>query len=112
MDMTELVNLLQMNYTMNRVKAFVSSKGNELIVNVLDDEIVSSFNDMKEILDNKNLYSPSDISSAEKFISNLKEQNIESIKGQNPQDRAFFVEAGVKKYTALVDGNHLYTIDF
>ena len=112
MDMTELVNLLQMNYTMNKVKAFVSSKGNELIVNLKDDECVSTFYQMQEILNNKHRYSSSDISVAEKFMSTLKENSIQGIKGQNPQDRAFFIQAGVKKYTVLVDSNHLFTIDY
>ena len=112
MEMKELVNLLQMNYSMNNVKAFVSSNGNELIVNIKDDEIVSTYYQMKEILNNRNRYSPIDISTAEKFMSSIKENSIQGIKNQNPQDRAFFIQAGVKKYTALVDGNHLYTIDY
>ena len=96
----------------NNAKVEVSHIGSELIMNMLEPNLVQQYYEMHEVIEKSYSYSPSDVSLAKSFFVMLKEAGINSIRNQNPEDKRLFQKAGVKKYTSLIDGNHIYTVDY
>ena len=109
--MEVLVGVIQMNYAMNNVSAEVSYVGDELILNLLDENIVRDYYQVKIVLDNRHLYTYQNALEAERYMEMLKQADKKSMQAQTTENRVLFKKAGARKMTTLIDGNHISTFD-
>lgn len=106
-----LVSVIQMSYDMHKAKVNVFHNDHEIIVNMLEPELVADYRKTINILNNTEDFSPSAVTKAKKTLDHMRKEGLNGLKEQTPEDRALFKNAKINKYTMLIDGVNVFTID-
>lgn len=103
--MPALVSMIKNTYAMHNVNTIdVSYRGNELIFNCTDIEMIEQHDIIKKALMNEYRYSEEDVFLARKIMKTIKESDLKSMEAQEPESRVLFLRAGVKKWTFQIGG--------
>ena len=106
-----LVRAIKTSYSMKNVPAEISHNGSELIVNLLEPQTVTFYHGIIGVLKNVLKHNSAEVSEAKKGLDYMRQSGIRVWEEQSLDDQILFKKAGVKKYTSLIDGEFVFTLN-